>query len=369
MLMAALLIKLGAIPRRAILVTAGVFVGSLLFGYSTVFYPYLPGIAACLAALTLVLSPPLSTKKAAAVGGLLGLALVFDFIFIIAVAVIGVFFLAALRPLGREPAVRRAGVAAAVGALPLGAFAIYCVSIFGSLSIPYRYEASDYFRNGMAQGVMGVTAPKPSAMWFLSVHPYRGILFWSPWLIMIIVCCIWLIRHDARLRPIAIASLVTLIGYFLFNAGYYQWWAGWGMGPRLMTPIFAIVPLALVAACRADSPRWLRIGTWSTLTIGVLLCLPLSMIDPQTPGGDDAAVLVSARPWTLVHAPQLNVLKNFYLLRWADIKPFWAIPIPISFVLCALVVGAGTTLAYRAAAVASDVSAPSLTTTDTSTDG
>lgn len=204
---------------------------------------------------------------------------------------------------------------------------------------------------------MGVSGPKPAAMWFLSVHPYRGILFWSPWLIMVIVCCVWLIKNDARLRPIAVASLVTLISYILFNSGYYLWWGGWGMGPRLMTPMFAILPLALGAACSSDSPRWLRIGTWTTLAIGVLLCLPLSMVDPQTPGGEISSVLASARLGTRLPAPQLSVLKNFYLLRWADIKPFWAIPIPISFVLCVVVVITGTALAYRTAKRAPEVPA------------
>ncbi len=350
MLMANLLVKLGALPRRAILATSGVFFGSLLFGYSSVFFPYLPGIAACLGALTIVLSPPLTWKKAAAAGGLLGMALIFDLTFVITVAVIGVFLLAALHKAGPRKGLRLGGAATAAAVVPLGVFALYSRAIFGKPSIPYKYEASQFFRDGMSKGVMGVTSPKRDAMWFLSFHAYRGILFWSPWLVMVVVCCIWLIATDRHLRPIAIAALVTFVGYFLFNSGYYEWWGGAGMGPRLMLPMFAIVPLGLVAACRADSPRWMRYGVVATMTVAVALCLPVSMTDPQTKQANLLQTLLGASPGTHLRVVQLEVLKNFYLGRWIGIKPVAGIPIIVSFIGCMVLVVGGTTLAYIVAA-------------------
>jgi hypothetical protein len=243
--------------------------------------------------------------------------------------------------------VAAAGAAALV---PIGAFALYSAHIFGSPTIPYQYEASDYFRLGMAKGVMGVTAPKLDAMWFLSFHPYRGILFWSPWLVMVVVCAVWLARRDARLRAVAIASLVTFIAYFLFNAGYYEWWGGSTMGPRLMIPMFAIVPLALVAACRADTPTWMRAGVLATMTAGVTLSLPLSMTEPQTKPGNTIDVLSSVRAGQRLDVPQLDVLRNFYRLDWFGIKHIWLFPIGLSFAMCLFVVFGGTTLAYLVAA-------------------
>ena len=350
MLMANLMMKLGALPRRAILATSGVFFGSLLFGYSSVFFPYLPGIAACLGALTIVLSAPLTWKKAAAAGGLLGMALIFDLTFIISVAVIGVFLLGALRTVGIRKGLQFGAAAAATAAVPLGAFALYSRSIFGRPTIPYTYEASQFFRDGMSKGVMGVTSPKRDAMWFLSFHAYRGILFWSPWLVMVVICCVWLIASDRHLRTIAIAALVTFVGYFLFNSGYYEWWGGAGMGPRLMLPMFAIVPLGLVAACRADSPRWMRYGVVATMTVAVALCLPVSMTDPQTKQGNLLQTLLGANTGTHLRVIQLEVLKNFYLGRWIGIKPVAGIPIIVSFIGCVVLVVGGTAFAYVVAA-------------------
>jgi len=350
MLLANLLIRLGAIPRLAVLVTSGVFFGSMLFGYSTVFYPYVPGVACCLGALTLVWQVPITARRMALAGLLLGSALVFDLTFNISVAVIVVLAILALRHERRMRAAKLLASAAAAAMVPIGAFAIYSAHIFGSPTIPYKYEASDYFREGMSRGVMGVTSPKLDVMWFLSFHPYRGILFWSPWMVMVVLCGVWLARHDERLRAVAIASIVTFVAYFLFNAGYYEWWGGSTMGPRLMIPMFAVVPLTLVAACRADTPVWMRAGLTSTMAAGVALSLPLSMTEPQTKPGNSIDVLSSVRAGQHLNVPQLDVLRNFYQLNWLGSKHIWLFPVEISFALCMMVVFGGTALAYLVAA-------------------
>ncbi|MDP2289540.1 MAG: hypothetical protein Q8M22_00020 [Actinomycetota bacterium] len=351
-LLASLLIVLGGRPRRAVLVTAGVVFGSMWFGYSTIFYPYLPGIALCLGALFVALTKPLTLRRAVAVGGLLGTALVFDFNFAITVAIIAA--LAVAEVWRRPPAAiaRLCGAAAATAAVPLLAFAAYSTHIFGSPTIPYRYEELDYFREGMQQGVMGVTSPKPNAVWFLSVHPYRGILFWSPWLVIVGICAVRLIRSGGLSARIGAASLAAFVGYFLFNAGYYQWWAGGAMGPRLMVPMLAVVPLALVVCCRPDCPRWLLRALTITMSVAVALSLPLSLVDPQLAQGNTNEVLEGARIGTSLHIGQFEVLHRFYTFDWAGLKPVWGPPVGVSFVLTLLVIAGGIALADRAARTA-----------------
>jgi hypothetical protein len=347
MLLARLLMMLGALPRRAVLVAAGVFAGSMLLGYSTIFLPYVPGVAACLGALAFVLGPVLTMRRAAAVGGLLGMALIFDLTFIIAVAIIGALMLLRLRQLGRRGAGARIGAAAAAAAIPLGIFAAYCVRLFGSLSIPYKYEYSDYFRSQMAKGVMGATAPRVNVMWFLALHPYRGIFFWSPWVLMALACCAWIWRHDTARRPFAIAAAIGFFGYFLFNSGYYLWWGGAAMGPRLMIPMFAVVPLVLAVACRADSPRWM----WPTLAVALLvsvaLSLPVGMVDPQPDEGNTQEVLVRASPHAGLHVSQFTDLRQFYALQWSRLRGGAHLSLTVSFLLCLTVLVGGTVLAQH----------------------
>ena len=198
----------------------------------------------------------------------------------------------------------------------------------------------------MAKGVMGVTTPKRDVMWFLSFHAYRGILFWSPWLLALIACCIWLIKNDKRLRPIAIASLASLVSYFLFNSAYYEWWGGATMGPRLMIPMFAVVPLGLIAVCRAHCPRWLLYWTAATMALAVGLCLPVAMTDPQTKQGNARALLTGIHPGVHLRVVQVEVLKDFYRLFWINIKPVAGIPIVFSFIACMTTIAGGIGLAY-----------------------
>jgi hypothetical protein len=345
MLLAWLLMMLGALPRRAILVAAGVFAGSMLFGYSTIFLPYVPGIAACLAASVLVLGPPLTTRRAAAVGGLLGMALILDLTFIIAVVLIGLLMLLRLRPLGLRAAGMRLAATAAAAAGPLGIFAAYCWRIFGSLSIPYKYEYSDYFRTEMAKGVMGATAPKVNVMWFLAIHPYRGIFFWSPWVVMALACCVWIARRDTARRPFALAAAVGFMGYFLFNSGYYLWWGGAAMGPRLMIPMLALVPMVLAVACRADSPRWMWPTLVGALLVSVAMSLPVGMIDPQPDEGNTQEVLVRASPRAGLHVSQLTNLRQFYSLQWQQLRGGAHLSLTVSLLLCITVLIGGTALA------------------------
>jgi hypothetical protein len=254
-----------------------------------------------------------------------------------------------MRGLGVGGAARPIAAAAVAAALPIAAFTIYSMVIFGKPTIPYQYEASKFFRDNMARGVMGVTSPKRDVMWFLSFHAYRGVLFWSPWLVPLIVCCIWLINKDKRLRPIAIASLVTLVSYFVFNSAYYEWWGGATMGPRLMIPMFAVVPLGLVAVCRADCPRWLRSWVTAALALAVGLCLPVAMVDPQTKQGNARDLLMGIHEGMHLRVVQIEVLKDFYRLFWINIKPVAGIPIVFSFIACMTVIAGGTGLAYYVA--------------------
>jgi len=319
----------------------------MLFGYSTVFLPYVPGVATCLGALVLVLGPPITVRRAAALGGLLGMALIFDLTFVIGVALIGGLLLLRLRSLGWRNAGTRVAALAAAAAVPLGVFAAYCLHLFGSLSIPYKYEYSDYFRTEMAKGVMGATAPKVNVMWFLALHPFRGIFFWSPWVLMALACCVWIWRHDHDRRPIALVAAVAFAGYFVFNAGYYLWWGGAAMGPRLMIPMFALVPLALAVACRADSPRWMWPTLVGALLVGVVLSLPVGMVEPQPPEANTQEVLVRADPGAGLHVSQLTNLRQFWTFRWHELRGGAGVSVTISFLLCLAALIGGTVLAIR----------------------
>ncbi|MCB2154071.1 hypothetical protein KQI84_04245 [bacterium] len=331
-LMWLLMVRLGAAPRRALFAVAAAFFGTMLFGYSTVFYPYLPGIASAMAALWMILFPRarrLTVRNSFAIGLLCGFAMLCDLTFGLLIVGIGVVFLIRLldqaalfgvrafadmrgmsSPKNTALKILAAGIIG--GILPLAVFVLYSISIFGSPTIPYAYEVSDRFREGMQAGLMGVTTPRLAPLWFITLHPFRGLFFWSPILLLAAGGSIMQTRSSGRRRIIGWLGLWCLVSYLLFNAGYYMWWSGWSMGSRLLLPMLAVTPLGLAEWCRRDRAK----GLWWTIlvigTISILLSAPLSLIDPQIPQGNDDEVLAETTFATDLEIPQFVYLQVFY---------------------------------------------------------
>lgn len=325
--------RLGLASWQSLLIALGTFLGSLWHGYSSIFMPYATGITACLFALELILFPKheqLTLLTSLAVGLLSGFALLCDLIFVIAV-----FFLALLY-LGRfawergiwnpQPSATSTSwlnLAAVVGGglvFPL-LFMAYSVSIFGTLTIPYQYEYLEEFRVAMSQGVMGVKTPRLEVMYFLTLHPFRGLFFWSPWILL----ALWgagesIARRDSQGRILGLLVCGNFVGYLLFNSGYYMWWGGFGMGPRLMLPAFAVLPIGLMLFLQRPS----RV---KVLIVSLLLAwsmaanLPVSILEPQIPtGGNAQETLFLASMQTPLEIPQFVYWKGFWRVLWESLK-------------------------------------------------
>jgi hypothetical protein len=332
-----LMLKLGAPPRRALVAVGIAFWGSLWYGFSSAFFPYSAGIAAILGALWLLISRPLDSRRSLGVGALCGFAILCDMIFGLVVIGVGAVYLVRLQhDLGfravdgfGEPNAQNApsaGPAAAPlsraasslalgslgGLLPLSIFVAYSISIFGTPTIPYEYEYLREFREPMARGFMGIEAPKPGALWFLTLHPYRGIFFWSPWLCLALAGLGMGLRAGGLRRLCAALGTWGLVSYLIFNSGYYMWWAGYGMGSRFLLPIFAVVPLGLAELLRAErSSGWF----WSLVSLGAIsiaLSAPLSILEPETPVVNDYFLLLNATLDSQLLVPQFEYLRAFY---------------------------------------------------------
>lgn len=322
-LLFALLLRLGAPARGALLASVVAFWGSLWFGFSTTFFPYAPGIAGLAGALWLLLAAPLSPGRAAAVGGACGLAMICDMSFGFAVlGVVVVFLLAVANDAGRRtvPALERpaaprprplAWLAAGglAGLAPLALFAAYSISIFGTPTIPYEYEYLEGFRVPMQQGLMGVSWPRPGALWFLTLHPYRGILFWSPWVALAVAGAGVSLRAGGTRRLAGALALWSFGAYLLANSGYYMWWGGWCMGSRFLLPMLAFVPLGLAEVVRRRAGR---LALAATGGVAIALSAPLSLLDPETPMVNDYAALLDVGLHRSYAVPQLDYLRLFY---------------------------------------------------------
>jgi hypothetical protein len=315
-----LMVRAGAAPRRALVAVALVFCGSLWFPYATLAMPYCLGILFCLAAMHVLLYPRSGTlrlRDAGAVGLFCGLSLISDFLFGLVVLAIVVAFLIRIWPMSMTGRLTLAAVGGLCGLVPLIAFFAYTYSIFGRLSIPYEFEALPRFQQGMQSGFMGITVPQFGRLWFLTLHPFRGVLFWSSWLCLAIVGCVLGIRRRGVPGIWGAMGLWAFASYLLTSASYYMWWGGGSMGARFTIPMLAVIPMGLVEICHRERRQLWRLFVVAGV-LSTALCVPLALMNPQVGSEDPDEVIAAAQLSTPLKVPQLTALRRYYSGDW-----FW----------------------------------------------
>jgi hypothetical protein len=120
------------------------------------------------------------------------------------------------------------------------------------------------------------------------------------------------------------------------------------MGPRLMIPMFAVVPLVLAVACRPDAPRWMWPSLVGSLLVSTLLSLPVGMVDPQPAEGNTQDVLRRASVSAGLHVSQLTNLRQFWTFRWNELRGGAHLSLTVSFLLSLAALLGGAALALRA---------------------
>lgn len=140
------------------------------------------------------------------------------------------------------------------GGIAIGASAciavlvIYQFRVFGSAFQPsYSYYPAGSFP-WMKQGYMGVTYPRIDVALKLLFGCRRGLLFVAPAALAAPFGLRWLWKQPTGHAAAAAATAIAAY-YFLFNASFRVWAAGWSYGPRYMA---AGLPLL----CVGLAPAW-----------------------------------------------------------------------------------------------------------------
>ncbi len=264
--------------------------GTMFFPYSTVFFPYAPAVLLSLLAFRsiLKLKPESHTfSDFFLIGLFLGLTLLFEYIFGLVVAALLVYLIALKKPRPDEILLCGAGIFA--GLIP---FFIYSVAIFGTITIPYSHEADPLFREGMSRGFMGITAPRLTVLYYLTIHPYRGLFFLSPFLLFSLLGgVVWLAQKKFVPETILCLSLIVL--YLLFNSAYYMWWGGWTAVPRHLIPMIPFMIPLLIPILK--SKRLVRYLLYIGIFLGVFFSIIIAATDPQEPQGYQTVFLLNPR--------------------------------------------------------------------------
>ncbi len=265
---------------------------TLAFAFATLYFPYATMlyehdlVAVCLLAAFLLAFDAPTLPRIFGAGVCAGAAIVFSYLSVVAVAILGAYVVARVR--------RRAGALAfATGTIPpLVILAAYNFACFGSfIATNYAWENPAF--KVASGGVLGVfAAPDAGALLALLVSPHRGLFAGTPVLVLGAIGLIAMLRSP-RLRPEGFVCLAMIAHVLVFNMSFKAWHAGWACGPRYLIPAlpFLALPIALVP------PR----ATWvrrALLALSIVAMALATSVDPQPPDADrgDAPV----RPlWTV----------------------------------------------------------------------
>lgn len=205
-------------------------------------------------------------------GAAIGLAIITEFTVAIPGLLIGLLAMPRNRPWP-------VAIGMVVGGLPFAvALAAWNYIAFGAVT-QIGYAAVVGF-DGMRQGVFGISWPRPGVAWALIFSPYRGIMWFAPWLVFLPIAAYraW----QAWPRAAVVTCVAVLTSFLCLNAGYAYWDGGWSTGPRhLMASLpFACLLFAPLWDAASVPMRWLLMLTAS---IGAVLAIACASVDMAAP--------------------------------------------------------------------------------------
>lgn len=222
-------------PRIALFATLAVFLGSLPFPYATMMFSHGATIGLIAASLWIFDAAERAGRAAwkheYLLGFLCGLAVSSEYPAAIAA---GIFFLLTLLRGWRSAARFVAG-----SFFPLLTIPAYNWAVSG-FPLALGYSRVDF--PGMQDGFFGVTLPNAEAFNSLLFSQFKGLFFWSPFLLLSAVGYPVIYRRSPRLFWI---TFMTPLAYALFASSYAYWDGGFAFGPRHLS---AAVPFIAVAA-------------------------------------------------------------------------------------------------------------------------
>jgi 4-amino-4-deoxy-L-arabinose transferase-like glycosyltransferase len=207
-------------------------------------------------------------------GFLCGLAVICEFPVIFAAAVFGagLFF---TEKRGRSQRL----MWFAAGGLPFVIFLlVYNYALFGSpVALSYAYESFPEWAEVAGQGVFGIGFPTVSNIYLLLFSPARGLFFYSPVLILSVVCFFTsperkTLRHKIKICTIAIAVLLM--------CGHGAAHGGWAFGARYL--VF-VLPLMLDSFFDGEIYGFSNLWQGFLFTASFLFCTIPALTFPFAP--------------------------------------------------------------------------------------
>jgi hypothetical protein len=274
-------VRLGVPGSRAASVTFMLLFATPLFAYGLLLFSHVL-VAVCLFGAWVALFLPGDEsrfRRDVLAGALLGIAVLSEYPAAVPVAVL--VLCAAI------PAPRRALALAAGGtpfAIALGAYDLACFG--GVFELSSAHERASNFRSLASAGVFGISLPSPDILLRLLADPSKGLLVFSPFLLL------WpgAFRASRGALPRAgrLALALAPLSLLLLYAGYANWHGGFTVGPRYLVAAlpFLVFPFAFSKGGPLESAL---VGAAAFATCATSLAFPFVPPGFALPWGSFAA--------------------------------------------------------------------------------
>lgn len=140
---------------------------------------------------------------------------------------------------------------------------------------PYHFETSGWMGDkGLKLGFYGFSLPTAQSLYGVILSPARGVLFHSPWMVILIFGWLWVFRiADPAKRRLSIAVMTLFWIFLVWSASYGCWYGGYSFGVRFLIPIYAFAAVG-AALLYQEAPG----GICRMLARGAALLIPLSVL-------------------------------------------------------------------------------------------
>jgi hypothetical protein len=296
-------------PLLSALSVAAVWLGSIAFPFSTLFFSHQAAAALLALAFCRIFALrqdglPETSRASAVAGGaagaLIGLSVATEYPTAILAGLLALYGALALRQAPGTAGSRRwwAGAFVAGLVLGVGVLVLYNLLAFGqALYTPYQEYASQGpadFRP-LGRGIAGVAWPGLrrflNVLAEITVRPQRGLLYLGVWqggpyacspVLWLALPGLYFLARRPGLRAEAALCAAGLAAYLTFNACYGDSIVFWGgatsVGPRHLVPV---LPLAALPLCLAA--RRLKLLFLPLLLLSVFSMLIATAVEPRTP--------------------------------------------------------------------------------------
>jgi hypothetical protein len=267
---------------------------------------------------------------------LLGLALFTEYTVAIIILIVGLYALWVMR---RSPRQLMATIVA--GAIPLIGLAAYNLAVFGS-PVDAGYSHDFCWSASQAAGFQGFTYPHLGPLFDLTLGPYRGLFFGSPFLLLAVPGLYCMVHRGLRAEALTTGAVGGL--FILALSAYWGWNGGRVDGPRYLVAAIPFVAFPAAFAVQAAlRSRPARVIVYILAGLSLVVTWALFLGGPRFP---DSWLRNPVVDWSLPALARNIVTSNagnfLGLTGWQSL-------LPLALLLVVIAVWPGRAVPERAA--------------------